>query len=193
MKTIDIKAILRSEAETGKTGSKQLRTDHTIPCVVYFNGQATHIKIAEKEVRRILHSPETYLVNLEVEGGENCQAIVKKADFHAVKDKVLHLEFLKVVADQKVEVSLPIKFVGTAVGVIKGGKILQKLRKIKVKGFVQNLPDCVEVSVAHLDLGGNILIKDIPFKDIDVTSPTSTSVVSVEIPRSLRSTMVKGK
>lgn len=191
MKTIDIKAIQRSEAELGKTGSKQLRTDDTIPCVVYFNGTASHIKIAEKEVRKILHSPETFLINVDLEGGDNFQAIVKKADFHPVKDKVLHLEFMKVVNDKKVEVSLPIKLVGTAVGVIKGGKLMQKLRKIKVRGYVQDLPAQVEVSVAAMDLGGNILVKDIPFEGIDVTSPMTSSVASVEIPRSLRSAMTK--
>jgi large subunit ribosomal protein L25 len=99
---------------------------------------------------------------------------------------------MQVVANKPIEVSLPVKLTGTAVGVTKGGKLMQKLRKIKVKGLAKDLPAVVEINVSKLDLGGNIQVKDVPFENIDIKSPSSAAVASVEIPRSLRSQM-KGK
>lgn len=188
MKTIDIQVQKRSEAELGKTGSKQLRKSDTVPCVVYSNGIATHIKVSDKQLHKVLYTPETYLINMDVEG-ETFQAIVLKAEFHPVKDRCLHVEFMKVSDDRKVEVSLPVKFVGNAPGVTKGGKLLQKLRKIKVKGFAKDLPANIEVNISGMDLGQTVLIKDVDFKGIEVTSPASAAIASVEIPRSLRSAM----
>lgn len=190
MKTIDLQAAHRGEL--GKTGSKALRNSNMIPCVVYFNSEATHIKAEYLALHKVLYSSETYLVNIIVDGQEPFQAIVKKADFHPVTDRMSHVEFQRVVADKKVEVALPINLTGTAVGVTKGGKLMQKLRKIKVRGFVQDLPSSVDINVSAMDLGGNILVKDVPFDGIDVTSPKTASVASVEIPRSLRSQMTKG-
>lgn len=194
MKTIDISATKRSEI--GKTGSKALRASNMIPCVVYFNGEATHISISDRDLRKVLFSPETYLININLDsdniGGESFQAVVKNADFHPVKDRVLHVEFLKATADKEVEVSLPLALTGTAVGVTKGGKLMQKLRKIKVKGFVKDLPDSIKVNISHMDLGGNILVKDVDFGSISITSPATAAIASVEIPRSLRSAMQKG-
>ncbi len=190
MKTIDLQAAHRGEL--GKTGSKALRNSNMIPCVVYFNSEATHIKVEYLALHKVLYSSETYLVNIHVDGQTPFQAIVKKADFHPVTDRMSHVEFQRVVADQKVEVALPINLTGVAVGVTKGGKLMQKLRKIKVRGFVQDLPSSVDINVSAMDLGGNILVKDVPFEGVDVTSPKTASVASVEIPRSLRSQMTKG-
>lgn len=186
MKTIDIKAEKRTEAELGKTGSKTMRRSDTVPCVVYFNSEATHVKIPLKEVKSIIYTPETYLINMDL-GNETIQAIIKHADYHPVTDKIFHIEFIRVTDDRKVEVSLPVKLTGSAVGVTKGGKLMQKLRKIKVKGFISKLPSEVAINISALDLGGNIQIKDVTFEDIEVTSPATSAIASVEIPRSLRS------
>ncbi|MBX7241070.1 MAG: 50S ribosomal protein L25 [Bacteroidia bacterium] len=191
MKTIEIQANRRNDAELGKTGSKAIRKSDTVPCVVYFNSVATPVKISTKDIKRILNTPETYLINLNIDG-QIAQVVTKHADFHPVTDKVLHVEFIQVSNDRKVEVSLPVKLTGNAVGVTKGGKLMLKLRKIKVKGFVDKLPSEVEVNISSLDLGGTILIKDVVFDEIEVTSPPTSAVASVEIPRSLRSAM-KGK
>lgn len=189
MKTIDLKAAHRGVL--GKTGSKALRISNMVPCVVYFNGEATHIQVEYLDLHRVLYSHDTYLVNVQL-GEETFQTIVKHADFHPVTDRMTHVEFLKVVEDQKVEVALPVNLTGVAVGVTKGGKLMQKLRKIKVRGYAKDLPASVDINVSAMDLGGNILVKDVPFEGIDVTSPKTASVASVEIPRSLRSQMTKG-
>ncbi|MFN0202733.1 MAG: 50S ribosomal protein L25 [Bacteroidia bacterium] len=186
MKTIDLSVVNRGDL--GKTGSKALRASDMIPGVVYFNGEATHIAIPSKPLHKVLYSPEVYLINLDVEGAP-MQVIVKSADFHPVTDATLHVEFMRVVADKTVIVSLPVKLVGNAVGAVKGGKLLQKLRKIKVRGLVNELPDSIEVDISPLDLGGTILVKEVDFKGIDVVSAASSAIAAVEIPRSLRSTM----
>lgn len=188
MKTIEIKANRRNDAELGKTGSKAVRRGDTVPCVVYFNSEATSIKVPVKEIKEILFTPETYLINLDLDG-EITQVIVKHADYHPITEKILHVEFVRVTEDLKVEVYLPVKLIGNAVGVTKGGKLMLKLRKIRVKGFVNKLPSHVDVNISGLDLGGTVLVKDVVFEGIDVTSPSTSAVASVEIPRSLRSQM----
>lgn len=188
MNTIELSAVKRGDL--GKTGSKLLRADDMVPGVVYFNGEATHISVSAKALKKVLYAADTFLINVDLEG-EAFQAVVKHADFHPVTEKMLHIELQKVTNDKKVVVSLPIKMLGTSVGVVKGGKLLTKLRKIKVKGFASELPAFVGVDVSHLDLGDNILIKEVDFKGLEIVSNGTTAIASVEIPRSLKSTLGK--
>ena len=189
MKSTELKAFKRPD--TGKASSKHMRREGKVPGVVYNNSEATHVFFDYKELKTVLYTPETYIVNLDVEG-EKVDAIVRDADYHPVTEKILHVEMLSV-SDKPVIVSLPISLVGKPFGVGKGGKLLTKLRKIQVKGIPSQLPDKVEIDVSALDLGQTIKIADANITGLTVVTPPSAGVASVEIPRALRSAGAAGE
>lgn len=185
MKTIALEAVVRDH--TGKKGTKAVRKSGRVPGVVYDNSKATHIHLDYKEAKKVLYTKDTYVVTLNMDGAEPVDTIVREAQFHPVKEQVLHIDFLRVSDEKPVVVELPVSLVGTPKGVAQGGKLTIKLRKIKVKGIVSQLPEALEVNVSGLDLGGTIKVGEADFGDIEIMTSPSAAVASVEIPRALRS------
>lgn len=184
MKTTELKAFVRED--TTKRATKGLRNEGKVPGVIYDNSAAKHIYVDAKEARKIIYTPDTYIVKLNIDGTIS-DAIIRETQFHPVKEHLLHIDFLKVTDEKPVEVILPLKMAGTPKGVATGGKLVIKLRKIKVKGIPSKLPAQMEVDVSELELGSTIKISDVDFGDLQIVTSHSAAIASVEIPRSLRS------
>ncbi len=184
MKTLSVKATTRTDLS--KIANKQLRRSQKVPAVLYGNGPAANIVIDYPDAKSILFTPDTYIVQLEIDGKvEN--AIIRETQYHPVTDKILHIDFLRVNEEKEVELVLPIRMVGTPKGVIKGGKVMPLLRRIKVKGIPVNLPSDVEIDISDLDLGMSIKVESVKAVDgMTITSSLSAAIASVEIPRALR-------
>jgi large subunit ribosomal protein L25 len=186
MKTIASNAQTR-DLNVTKAEIRQLRRDGRVPAVVYNNGKAQHISMDYADLKPILFTADTYIVNLSIDGGEPLETIVREPQYHPLTDRIMHVDFLVVPQDKAVELVLPVKFVGTPKGVIKGGKLMTKMRRLKVKGEVASLPEFIEVPVDHLDLGMSIKVSELKVEGLQITSGASAAIASVEIPRALRS------
>jgi len=183
MKTVDIKAVAREN--TGKAATKKVRRQDLIPATVYGLGDPENISVDYQTLKKLLHSPETYIVNLDVDG-KATPSIIRESQFHPVTDSILHVDFLRVSDKEPVEVQLPIKLVGTAKGILAGGKLVPLSRRLKVRGIVSQLPEFVEIDISDLDLGQTITVAGANIQGLDVTSPASTGVAIVDIPRAVR-------
>lgn len=188
MKTTELKAHKRENV--GKRTAKDLRAEGNVPGVIYDEQNATHIFISAKDATKVLYTPETYIVRLDL-GGEITEAIVRDAEYHPVTEKILHVEFLKISDSKKVKLTLPVKLTGVPVGVTKGGKLTAKVRKLMVKGIPSQLPDLIEVEVSHLDLGQTIKVGQAKVDGVEILTSASAALASVEIPRALRSATTK--
>ncbi len=183
MKTTSIPAQPRTDLS--KAATKQLRRDGKVPAVLYGGNTANSIMLDYATAKTILFTQETYIVQIEVDGKVS-PSVVREAQYHPVTDKILHIDFLQLAEGQAVEVVLPLKMVGTPKGVIKGGRLMPKLRKLKVKGIPSELPEFIEVNVSALELGQSIKVGDLK-TDLNITSSLSAAIAGVEIPRALRS------
>jgi large subunit ribosomal protein L25 len=135
--------------------------------------------------RDLLYSPNIYEVALNIEGAEY-RAVLQEAQFHPVSDTLLHADFLLVTDGKPVKVAVPVRLIGTAPGVQKGGKLVTRVRKLRVKGTVENIPDFIDVDVSDLDLGKSVRVGQITVKNIELLEQASNPVASIEIPRALR-------
>jgi len=131
---------------------------------------------------KLIFTPEVYLIDLEI-GEQKYTAILKDVQYHPVSDKVLHADFLQVFDDKPVNVSIPVKVEGTAPGIIAGGKLTLKMRKISLKGLVNDIPEEIVVNVSKLKIGMGIRIKDINLDNITLLDNASSVVVSVKTAR----------
>ncbi|GAB4411626.1 MAG: 50S ribosomal protein L25/general stress protein Ctc [Bacteroidia bacterium] len=190
MKTIELKAAPREQI--GKRVNKDLRGANKVPAVIYHNSEATHIILDERSAKQAIYTPDTYLVKLDLDG-QWLDAVIRESQFDPITEKLLHVDFLQVDERTPVTLTLPVRLIGTPVGVTKGGRLVTKLRRIKVKGIPAQMPQAVEVNVADLDLGGTIKVKDAQIEGLQIITSPSAAVASVEIPRSLRSAKEGGK
>ncbi len=184
MKNITLHTTLRTEK--GASALNRARREGKIPAVVYGKDVHKLLYLNRLETEKVVFSPETYLVQLDVEG-EKINTIIREVQYHPVHDYITHVDFYAVPSDVPVTVNLPIKLVGLAEGVKVGGKLVQLVRTVKVKGLIKDLPSAVEVDVTSLKLGKSFLVKDLaadlPFR---VRMSPTVALAKVEIPRALR-------
>lgn len=183
MKSLEIIGYKR--ANLGKKGSKDLRLEGNVPCVLYGGAEQVHFYTPMILFRQLLYTPNVYEVHLNIEGDEY-KCILQDAQFHPVNDIIYHVDFLQLNEGKEIKMEVPVRFMGTAPGVQKGGKLVSKLRKIKVKALPSNMPDYIDVDVSELDLGKSVKVKDIKAENFALINNASTPVVSIEVPRAMR-------
>ncbi len=191
MKTIAIKGTARVAG--GKKAAKQLRKQGMIPCNIYGElkdeqglPKAVAFAVSEAELRKLIYTPEIYTVQLDVDG-QQCLAILKEAQFHPVKDHVLHVDFYQITDEKPIVMEVPIKLNGLAEGVKAGGKLAASVRKLKVKAVHTAIPERLDIDVTHLELGKTIKVGELSFEGLELVTSPSVVVCQVKMTRNARS------
>jgi len=188
MKSVEIIGYKR--ANLGKKESQDLRNDGNVPCVLYGGEEQVHFYSPMILFRDLVYTPEVHTVLLNIEGDEY-DCILQDIQFHPVSETILHADFLKLKDDRPVKMDVPVKFVGNSPGIQQGGKLVVKLKKIKVKALPKNLPDYIEVDISKLELGKSIKVKDIVSQNYEILNAVTNPVASVEVPRAMRGKMTE--
>ncbi|MDA3892890.1 MAG: 50S ribosomal protein L25/general stress protein Ctc [Salinivirgaceae bacterium] len=184
MKTFDIKGTERKEV--GKKSTKELRKNGLVPCVVYGGGKNVHFAVEAKAFQYLIYTPNVYIVNVDVDGKKS-QALMQDIQFHSVSDEVEHVDFLEIAEDRLVNIAIPVKLNGLAEGVKQGGKLMLKLRKLKVRGFAKDFPDTIDIDVKDLMLGKSIKVSELNFDNLELLDPKNSVVATVRLTRSAMS------
>ncbi len=182
MKTLALFGNKRSQI--GKTNTKAIRTEGKVPCVLYGGKENLHFTIYEADFKQLVYTPNTYKVQLDVDG-QIFKTILKDIQFHPVNDSIIHADFFEINEDIDVELYIPVKFKGNAIGVRNGGKLIVKSSKIRVRGLPKNLPDFLEVDVEGLEIGKAIKIKDLSSPNIILLDSPDNLVVTVRVTRAV--------
>jgi large subunit ribosomal protein L25 len=180
MKSIALKGNKRTDR--GSSDAKSLRKEDKIPAVLYGGKESTHFVIDEIPFGKIIHSPNVYFVDLNIDG-TTVRSIIKEIQYHPVTDKVLHVDFLEVVAGKPVTVLLPIKVTGSSQGVISGGKLRTVTRRLRVRGLADALPEAITVDITPLKIGQSIKVGDIKVSGLTLLDAANAVVVAVKMSR----------
>lgn len=183
MKTIAISGSLRENV--GKRDAKELRYEGKVPAVLYGGTEQVHFAVLRTDLNEAIYSPEANFLEIEV-AGKKVKAIVKDAQFHPLTDLLLHVDFLQLFDEKEITMEIPVKLTGTSPGVKMGGKLVQKLRKLRVKAFPKNMPQVVEVSIAKLEVGNLFRVRDLEKGEYFVTNTPEDTIVSVAMSRALK-------
>jgi large subunit ribosomal protein L25 len=179
-------------ANLGKSEAKALREEAQVPCVLYGGSEQVHFSAPAILFRELVYTPDVYQVNLNVEG-TIYKAIMQDLQFHPVNEQLLHVDFLLLQDDKEVKVDVPVRYVGTSPGVMAGGKLVTKLRKLRVKALPANLPDSIAVDISDLELGKSIKVNRITPENYTILSNPLAPVATVTIPRALKSAQTEEK
>ena len=180
MKKVSVSGSLRENV--GKKDAKALRRQGLVPCVLYGGEKQIAFSLQELAFKDIIYTPDSCIVNLDIDG-KKYNVILQDAQFHPVNDKVIHCDFLQVFDEKPVKIDLPIELKGSSPGVIKGGKLITKLRKLRVKGLMDALPARITIDISKLEITDSVKVGDLDVKEIEFLNPHNAVVVIVKSAR----------
>jgi large subunit ribosomal protein L25 len=182
MKTVALTGELRSDL--GTKHSRAMRNEGKVPCVLYGGGDHIHFYVYSPDFKALVYTPNTYKVQLTIDG-KKYMAILHDMQFHPVNEAILHADFLAVDEKKPVTVSIPVLIEGNSPGVRAGGKLIQKIQRLKVKGLISNIPDSINVNIDQLDLGQSIKVKNIDASNIELLDNKDNAIVTVKMTRNV--------
>ncbi len=183
MKTITIEGQLRTEH--GKKSARQIRSQENVPGVIYGGSQEVSFFASAKAFKPLVYTSEFQLAEVKVDG-KSFKCILKDLQFDKVTDTLIHVDLLELVDDKKVVATLPLKFVGTSVGVKEGGKLVTKMKALKVKALPKDLKENIAVDITNLELNANIRVEDVVAENMEILNSPRIPIASVVMTRQLR-------
>ena len=183
MKTITIEGHLRTES--GKKAARQIRSQENVPAVIYGGATEVNFHASAKAFKPLVYTSEFLIAEVSVDG-KKYRCILKDLQFDKVSDLLLHVDLLELVDDKKVVATLPLKLVGVSVGVKAGGKLVSKVKSVKVKAFPKDLREFIELDITNLALNANLRIEDIKVPNMEIMNSPRIPVASVVMTRQLK-------
>lgn len=180
MQSLKLSAKMRSEF--GKKSTKAVRRDERIPAVIYGQGEPVTFSLDVKEVKPLIYTPNSYIVELDIEGRPE-RAVLREAQFHPVREEILHMDFYRVNESKPVTIDVPVRITGNSEGVKMGGKLVQNKRKITVSGLLKDLPDELVVDITELGIGKTIFVGDLKYDNLRLLTPAGTAVCAIRVTR----------
>ena len=183
MKTITIEGHLRTDH--GKKAARQIRSQENVPAVIYGGATEVNFYASAKAFKPLVYTSEFLIAEVSVDG-KKYRCILKDLQFDKVSDLLLHVDLLELVDDKKVVATLPLKLVGASVGVKSGGKLVSKVKAVKVKAFPKDLREFIELDITNLELNANLRIEDIKVPNMEIMNSPRIPVASVVMTRQLK-------
>ena len=157
---------IESRSELGKGHSRRLRRQGKVPAVVYGGGQdpmpvlLDHAKLLQQMEREAF---QTSILTLNL--GKEAQAVVvKDVQRHPVKRRVLHLDFQRILEDEKITLLVPIRYTGQeeAIGVREqGGEVAILVADVEISCLPRDLPEFLELDISALELNQRMNLSDV--------------------------------
>lgn len=162
----------------GKKDAKKQRAEGKVPCVLFGGKEQVHFAVETPLFKDIIFTPEVCFIDINVEG-KTYRAILQDVQYHPVSDNIYHADFLELVPGKAVTMHIPVKLTGNSKGVIKGGKLALKLRKLAVNAIPENMPETMTIDITNLDVAQSIKVKDMASDKYHLLDTPNAVVVTV--------------
>ena len=144
----------------GTREARRLRKQGLIPAVVYGHGEATiSVALPGEDLAKIIRHG-THIVDLQTDGNVQ-KALIRDVQWDHLGRDLLHVDFARVGADERVVVTVPIEIRGVAPGIAAGGVLDQPMHSLSVECPVVAIPEHIRVNVGELQLGEAIHVRDL--------------------------------
>lgn len=182
MKTVKITGTLREGK--GKIDAKAIRNQGRVPSVLYGGKEQVLFTTPSISFKDIIYTPEICQIELDIDGKKH-MCVLQDIQYHPVSDKILHADFLAISNDKPIIMAVPVNTEGTSEGVLKGGKLTKKLRKVRIKALPQHMPDFITVNISKLDIGQSVKIADLKQENITLLDLPTAIVVTIKTSRAV--------
>jgi len=169
----------------GKGEARRLRRAGKVPAIAYGAGMdPTPLAVDALELYHVLHTGAgaNAVISLGVDGGSQL-VLAREIQRHPVRRDILHVDFVAVQRDVKVEVDVPITLAGEAPGSEDGGVVSQELYQARVRVLPLEVPEQFELDISRMQVGDVLRLEDVPMpSDVELIDDPDRSVVSVVVP-----------
>ncbi len=180
MVTITIEAQPR---ETGKRVARAIRRQGWVPCILYgHHVEPIPFQIPESKLWPLIYTTETHLVKLQI-NGKTWDCILKDVEFHPVTDRPIHADFQVLQQTEKITVTVPVRIVGTSVGVQRGGVLQLVTHELEVTCLPKDIPSHIDIDVTNLDIGDAVHVGDLQFEGLKFEDAPDQTVVVIAAPQ----------
>ncbi|MBS1657905.1 MAG: 50S ribosomal protein L25/general stress protein Ctc [Chitinophagales bacterium] len=180
MKAINIEG--KNRSDIGKKSTAELRKNGHIPCSIYGGEKNVNFYAPKVSFKELVYTPEFYAANITVDGNTyNC--VMQDLQFHPITDEILHIDFRELNPEKKITVELPVKLEGTAAGTREGGKVNQRMKRLRVRLLPKDLVEHITVKIDHLTLGKSVRVGEMQMEGIEFLNAPHIPIVSVLVPR----------
>jgi large subunit ribosomal protein L25 len=178
---------MKLEAQKRAAGAGgALRDQGRLPAIVYNRGLNVPISVDLKTFDRVFRSQGTSnLIDLDVDG-ETHSVLVKAVQMDKRRRLPQHVDFFAVTAGQKLNVHVPIEFVGTAIGTKEGGQLDVQRREVHIQILPRLIPHHVVLDVSALTVGDSLHVRDLASalpEEAEILDDLDLAVVAVVAPR----------
>lgn len=181
--SVSLQAKKRDNLSRGFT--KQLRKEGKIPAVVYGKNQSpVTVSVDQVELLKTVRDEgRNAIISLNIEGGDTVEVMLHDYQADPVKDQIIHADFYAVDLSEEIDVHVPIRLEGEAIGVKEGGVLQQPLYEIEIRVKPREIPDDIVVDVTDLKIGDSISVADLPSSEqYEYLDDPETVIVSIVPP-----------
>ena len=149
-----------------KNAARRVRVAGKIPAILYGAGhESIAIEVDPKQILRILHSESGHntIFDVAIEGQSATKAMIVDWQYEPIKDTLLHIDLKRIALDKLMRVRVPVRLLGTAVGVkTQGGILDQVLREVEIECLPADIPQHIDVDVSGLEMHQVVRVTDLP-------------------------------
>jgi large subunit ribosomal protein L25 len=191
--------VVSERTATGVNASRRVRAEGKIPAVVYGAGKGSlAISVDRRSVLNFLRKEaggENAIFLLRLEGtDQERHAMIKEMQVNPQTREIVHLDFVRLVMDEKLRVTVPIELVGTPVGVKNDGGVLDFVtREVEVECLPANIPPHLEADVSALHIGDHVEASAIELpENVVLIEDQDRVIASVGAPRRIEEESEEG-
>jgi len=182
MKTVSMSGSPR--ANVGKKDAKALRKAGLVPCVIYGGKEQIHFSTPENSFKPIVFSPDACFIEVEL-SGQKYLTILQDIQYHKVSDSILHADLFELSDDKPITLPIPVVYKGSSPGVLKGGKLVKSIRKVKVNALPKNMPQTLTIDLSALEIGDMIKVGTIETNNFTIVDNPNMTVCAVKTTRNV--------
>ena len=168
---------------TGKSATRKLRNDETMPAVLYGLKDNLSLTVNPKELNKLLSAKgRNALIELNIEGDSERNVVLKDYQSHPLRTGWIHADFLEVDVSKKIRVKVPVVLVGNSPGEKLGGLVNHIIRNLEVESIPSNIPEKIEVQMGEVQLDQVVHVSDLAVGDgVEIVNDPGNAVVTVHV------------
>ena len=156
------KLTLKAQKREGKEKPAKIRRSGQIPAVIYNHGNTDQLTVDRSDINKIFAQgvTESTLIDINV-GSDTDTAFIKDYQVHPVSEEILHIDFYRITAGEKIKTSIPLQLEGKPLGVKEGGVLEVFLHDVEIETYPRFLVPALHIDISELSIGDSIHVEDI--------------------------------
>jgi large subunit ribosomal protein L25 len=177
-----IELVTQPRQSQGSRAARKLRKQGQVPAVVYGHGEGTaSVTLVQDDLEKAIRHGAR-VVDLKADGKLQ-KALIREVQWDHLGKELLHVDFARVSADERVVITVPLEIRGQAPGVTAGGSLDQPIHSLSVECLAIAVPDHIRVNIGELQIGGVLHVRDLVLPEgVKVMSDPDALVVQIKAP-----------